>query len=130
MLVDRCFINDNTQADHTQVSEQNTMLNAVSRGRFSRKIDLSNAYVQTRVNPDNVKYKTIKTRFSHFTSLVMMQGDMNPAGTFVRTMEDLFYDELGKNIWVYIDDILVFSDTFDENVNHVIKACSKLQNSG
>jgi len=31
-LVDLRFRNDNTQADHTQIPEQNTILNAVARG--------------------------------------------------------------------------------------------------
>jgi len=60
----------------------------------------------------------------------MMQGDINAAGTFVRTMEDLSHDELGLNIWVYIDDIFVFSDTFEEHVKDVTNACSKLQKAG
>jgi len=77
-----------------------------------------------------VKYNTIKTPIGGFTSHVIMQGDMNALGTLVRTMEDLFHDELGKNIWVYIDDIFVFSDTFAEHVEDVTHACSKLQNAG
>jgi len=50
------------------------------------------------VHPDNVKYNTIKTPFSGFTGQVMMQGDMNAPGTFVRIMVDLFHEEFGKNI--------------------------------
>jgi len=46
-----------------------------------------------------VKYNTIKTPFGCFTSQVMMQGDMNAPATFVRTIEDLFHDELGNNIF-------------------------------
>jgi len=61
-------------------------------------MDLNDAYCQTRVHPDDVKYNTIKTAFSSFTSQVMMQGDMNAPGTFVRTMEDQFHAESGKNI--------------------------------
>jgi len=53
---------------------------------------------------------------------------MNAPGTFVRTMEDLFHDELGKNIRVYIHDIFVFSNTFEEHVKDITHACSKLQN--
>jgi len=71
-LVDLRFRNDNTQADHTQIPEQNTILNAVARGRFRSKIDLSDAYFQTRVHPDDVKYNTIKTPFAGVTSQVMM----------------------------------------------------------
>jgi len=129
-LVDLRFRNDNTQADHTQIPEQSTILNAVARGRFCSKIDLRDAYFQMRVHPDDVKYNTIKIPFGGFTSLVMMEGDMNAPGTFVRTMEDLFHDELGKNIWVYIEDIFVFSDTFEEHIKDVKNTCSKLENSG
>jgi len=129
-LVDLHFRNDNTQADHTQIPEQNTILNAVVRGQFRSKIDLSDAYLWTRVHPNDVKSNTIKTPFGGFTRQVMMQGDMNAPGTFVRTMEDIFQDELGKIIWVYIDDIFVFSDTFEEHVKDITNACSKLPNAG
>jgi len=99
-LVELSFRNDNTQADHTQIPEQSTILNVVARVRFHSKIDLSDAYFQTRVWPDDVKYNTIKTPWSGLTGQVMMQGDMNAPGTFVRTMEALFQDQLGNNIWV------------------------------
>ena len=59
-LVDLRFRNDNTQADHTQIPEQNTILNAVARGPFRSKIDLSDSYFQTRVHPDEVQYNTMK----------------------------------------------------------------------
>jgi len=97
-LVDLRFRNDNTQADHTQIPEQNTILNAVARGRFCSKIDLSDAYFQTSVHRDHVKYNTIKTPFGGITSQVMMQRDMNAPGTFVSTKEDLFDDQFGQNI--------------------------------
>jgi len=45
-----------------------------------------------------------------------MQGNMNALTTFMRTMEDLFHNELGKNIWLYIDKIFVFSDTFEKHI--------------
>jgi len=49
-LVHHRFRNNNTQADHTQIPEQNTILNAVARGQFRSRIDLSDAYIQTRVH--------------------------------------------------------------------------------
>jgi len=61
-------------------------------------MDISDANFQTRVHPEDMKYNTIKTLFGSFTSHVMMQGDMNAPRTFVWTMQDLFNDELGKNI--------------------------------
>jgi len=58
-----------------------------------------------------------------------MQGDLNAPGTFVRTLEDLFHNELGKNIWVDIDNIFALSDTFEEHSKDVTNSCSELQNA-
>jgi len=127
-LVDLPFRNHNTQGDHSQIQEPNTILNALARGPFRSKIDLSDAYFQTTVHADDLKYNTIKRRFGRFTSHVMFQGDMNAPGTFVRTMEDLFHDQLGKTIWVYMDDIFVFSDTIEEHVKDFTNVGRKLQN--
>jgi len=44
LLVDPHFRNDNTQAYHTQIPEQNTILNGGAGGRFRSKTDLSDAY--------------------------------------------------------------------------------------
>ena len=99
----------------------------MARGKYRSKIDLSDAYFQTTVHPDNVKYNTIKKPFGGFTSQVMMQGDMNAPATFVRVMEDVFHDELGKFICIYIDHMFIFSNTFEEHIEHVKHACRKLK---
>ena len=60
-LVDLCFRNDNAVADHSKIPNQQTILHAVAKGKYRCKIDLSDAYFQTRVHLDDVKYNTIKT---------------------------------------------------------------------
>jgi len=49
---------------------------------------------------------------------------------FLRTTEDLFYAELGRKIWVSIDNIFVFSNTVEKHVQNVKHNCSKLQYTG
>ena len=56
-----------------------------------------------------------------------MQGDMNAPATFISVMEDLFHDELGKFVWAYIDDIFIFSNSYDEHLAHVRHVCNKLK---
>ena len=126
-LVGLRFRNDNTVADHSQIPNLQTILQAVAKRKYCSEIDLSDAYFRTRVHPDDVKYKTIKTPFGGFRSPVMMQGDMNAPAAFVRVMEDLFHNELGKFIWIYIDDIFIFSNSFEEHIEHVQHTCRKLK---
>jgi len=129
-LVDLRSRNQNTEADHSQIPNQQSILSAVARGKFRSKIDLSDAYFQTRVHPDDVKYNTIKTPFGSFTSKVMMQGDMNAPATFVRVMEDPFHKQPGDYVWVYIDDIFICSNTFKDHIQHVTAVCDKLRKAG
>jgi hypothetical protein len=57
----------------------------------------------------------------------MLQGDMNAPGTFMRIMSDLFADYLGQFMWVYIDDILIYSDTEQDHLKHIAMVCDKLK---
>jgi len=57
----------------------------------------------------------------------MLQGDMNAPGTFMRIMSDLMRDFLGNFILVYIDNILIFSDTAKDHLKHISAICNKLK---
>jgi len=52
---------------------------------------------------------------------------MNAPGTFMRIMSDFFADYLGQFIWVYIDDMLTYSDTEQDHLKHIAMVCDKLK---
>ena len=53
-LVDLTTRNDITIKDDAPIPKQPLMLNALARACYRSKIDLSDAYFQTRVEPDDV----------------------------------------------------------------------------
>src|SRR5207253_8601128 len=57
----------------------------------------------------------------------MLQGDINAPATFMRVMEDLMSDLLGRCVWVYIDDIMIYSDTEEEHLEHIRNVCGRLR---
>jgi len=113
--------------DDTQIPNQRTILNALGRSRYRSKIDFSDAYFQTRVQPEYEYLNCFKTPFGGFVNKVMLQGDMNAAGTFMLLMSHVMSDYLGDFVCVYIDDILIFSNTEDEQMKHIKKVCRKLK---
>jgi len=90
-------------------------------------MDLSEAYFHTRVEPKDVGKKGFKSPFGCFVSKVMLQGDMNTQGTFIRIMSDLVADYLGQFMRAYIDNILIYSDTEQDHLKHIAMECNKLK---
>jgi hypothetical protein len=57
----------------------------------------------------------------------MSCGLCNAPTNFMRVMNDVFRPFLDDFVIVYLDDILVFSGTWDEHVRHVKKVLDTLQ---
>jgi hypothetical protein len=59
--------------------------------------------------------------------LVMPFGLMNAASTFMRLMNNVLKDFIGKFLIMYLDDILIFSKTKKEHLRHLTLVMSRLQ---
>ena len=59
--------------------------------------------------------------------LVMPFGLSNVPSTFMRLMNEMLKQYIGKFVIVYLDDILIFSRTREEHLQHVWKVLEKLQ---
>ena len=72
------------------------------------------------MNPDDVWKTTFKTKFGLYELKAMPFGLTNALATFMRLINDIFRPHLGRIVVViYLDDILIFSDTWDAHMQHV-----------
>jgi len=78
--------NNNMVKDMTPFHDQDQIRMDVARVRYHSKIDLSNAYEQVRMEPEDIKKTAFSTIFGTFLSQVMQQGDCNAPATFQRLM--------------------------------------------
>ena len=69
----------------------------------------------------------LKTKHGLFEWLVMSFGICNAPTTFMCVMNDVFRSFLDDFLIVYLDDILIFSATWDEHVMHLKKVLDTLQ---
>jgi hypothetical protein len=61
-----------------------------------------------------------------FQIKVMLQGDCNAPATMMRCMNTILGEFIGKFVWVYSDDILIFSDTYEDHLDHLKQVFHKL----
>jgi hypothetical protein len=67
------------------------------------------------------------TRYGLYEYTVMSFGLTNALATFMRLMNSVFMEYLDKFVVVYIDDILIYSKTEEEHVEHLRLALTKLR---
>jgi len=61
-----------------------------------------------------------------YCSRIMQQGDRNAPATMVRAMYEIFKEMVFKDLVIYIDDIIIFSDTYDKHVATLQKVLQRL----
>ncbi|KAL3969834.1 glutaminyl-tRNA synthetase [Sarotherodon galilaeus] len=90
------------------------------------KLDLRNAYHLVRIR-DGDEWKTaFNTHLGHFEYLVMPFGLTNAPAIFQALVNDVLRDFLDRFVFVYLDDILIFSKSETEHVTHVKQVLQRL----
>jgi len=49
----------------------------------------------------------------YYRSRIMQKGDRNATATMVQPMYEIFKDIVFKDLVIYIDDIIIFLDTYN-----------------
>ena len=90
------------------------------------KIDLRSGYHQIRVKSDDVQKTAFRSRYRHYEYVVMPFGVTNAPTLFMDYMNRIFRPFLDKFVVVFIDDILIYSQTHEEHAEHLKKNLSIL----
>lgn len=83
------------------------------------KLDLRNAYNLVRIRECDEWKTAFNTHLGHFKYLVMPFGLTNAPAVFQALVNNVLRDFINRFVFVYLDDILIFSKSQSEHKNHV-----------
>ncbi|GJS19234.1 reverse transcriptase domain-containing protein [Tanacetum coccineum] len=84
-----------------------------------KKGDGFSGYFQTLIDPQDQEKTTFTCHYGTFAYRMMPFGLCNATRTFQRCMVAIFHDMVEKTMEVFMDDFLVFGDSFSSYLSHL-----------
>ena len=106
-----------------RIDECYTNLNGA---KFFTCLDLRSGYWQIRLAEDAKEKTAFTCRYGHFQFRVMPFGLTNAPATFQSMMNEILHDHIDRCAMVYLDDVIIFSQTEEDHVRDVMKVVHEL----
>ncbi len=101
-------------------------LEQLRKAKYFTKLDLRSAYNLIRIREGDEWKTAFSTTSGHYEYLVMPFGLSNSPSVFQAFINEVFRDMLNRWVIVYIDDILIYSDSYEDHVQHVRMVLQRL----
>ncbi|MBW0497702.1 hypothetical protein O181_037417 [Austropuccinia psidii MF-1] len=127
LCVDYCNLNAFTRKSRYPVPPMNQLLTLFKGANTFSKIDLCGAYSLLRIKEGDEHLTACRTKYGSYEYLVMPFRFNNAPASFQNLVIDVFADFLYTFIVVYLNDIMVFSRSKEEHVEHVASFLQRLR---
>ncbi|KZR95795.1 Uncharacterized protein APZ42_010229, partial [Daphnia magna] len=123
-------LNNLTKKDSYPLPRIDGTLDWLYGKKFFTTLDLASGYWQIELE-ESSKEKTAFIVENNLYEFVRMPfGLCNAPATFQRLMNHILKDVAGQKALVYLDDVIIFSDSFESHLNDIREVFSLIKGAG
>ena len=130
LTVDYRKLNIKTMGDAYPLPRIQETFDTLVGAQFFSTLDLTSGYHQIAMHPGDQHKTAFVTPMGLFEYTRMPMGLTSAPATFQRLMQRTMSDFLFQFLLVYLDDLLVYSKTFEEHLQHLDKLLSRIIETG
>ncbi|CAG8466715.1 10092_t:CDS:1 [Racocetra fulgida] len=127
--VDYRKLNSITKKDTYLLPYIDEMLDNLEKAKWFISLDLTSGYWQVEVKEENKEKTAFITKFSLYEFNIMLFRLCNAPSTFQRLMDVVLEPALWKYAMVYIDDVNIYSETFEKHIEHLKSVFALIKNT-
>jgi len=127
LCVDYRKLNAITKKDRYPLPRIDETMKRLRNVKYFTVIDIQHAFNTIRMKDSAKNWTTFRTREGSYHYLVMPFGLCNGPSTYQRFINGIMMDILDDFVVVYIDDILIYSNTYEDHVKHVTEVLERLE---
>ena len=128
--IDYRRLNDITISDRYPLPRIDDILDRLGGRSIFSTLDMASGYWQVPMDPHDIPKTAFSTPSGHYEFTTMPFGLKNAPATFQRTMDVLLSGLTGQACWVYLDDIIVASRTWESHLNDLAAVFGRIRSAG
>jgi hypothetical protein len=105
------------------------LMDRLSGARYFTRLDIRDAYHRIRIRKSDQWKTAFRTRYGQFEYTVMPFGLTNAPATFQAYINRALTGLIDDFCIVYLDDILIYSQTREEHTSHILQVLDRLEQS-
>jgi hypothetical protein len=119
MCVDYRSLNDVIMKNKYPLPRIEDLFDQMRGARVFSKIDLLSGYHHMKIRPSDIPKTAFSTRYRLYEFTVMSFGLTNAPAYFMNLMNKVFMEYLDRFVVVFIDDILIYSKSDNNQKEHL-----------
>ena len=126
MVIDFRKLNQKTIDDKYPIPNIVSILSNLGKAQYFTTLDLKSGFHQILLAENDREKAAFSVRNGKYEFCRLPFGLKNAPSIFQRAIDDVLREQIGKTCYVFVDDVIIFSENMENHVKHIAWVLDRL----